>query len=139
MTFLGGTGNDDFRVDTNFFDATHVIFGLAGNDTLLLRAGLGTEFTAISTGDGNDRVTVDNQTTNRLDVVTEAGDDEVDVQASAFDQFFVQLGEGNDQLTVRGNLVQLDTGLNGGPGSADQLLDQGNDFRGRFLTGEFEL
>jgi hypothetical protein len=105
VIFSGEADDDTLTVDTNFFDATYVILGLAGNDTVDLRAGLGTEYTAIATGDGNDRVTVRNQTTNRLVIDDGAGDDDVDVQASAFDQFFAQLGRNNDRLTVRANLV----------------------------------
>ena len=70
---------------------------------------------------------------------TGAGEDEVDVEASAFDRFFAQLGDDNDRLTVRANLVRLETALNGGAGAADRLLNEGNDFRGAFSTSGFEL
>jgi hypothetical protein len=140
VAFSGEADDDTLTVDTNFFDATQVLFGSDGNNTLNLRNGLGSEFTLIKTGGGSDRVTLRNQTTNNLSLETAAGDDEVDVQASSFDRVFAALGEGNnDLLTVRGNLVQLELTLDGGPGNADRLDDQGNDVRGASNIFGFEL
>ncbi|MEX2142001.1 MAG: HYR domain-containing protein [Pirellulales bacterium] len=147
VVFSGDAGDDTLTVDTNFIDATHVIQGLGGNDTVFLANGLGTEFTSIVTGDGNDRVTVRNQTTNHLSLDTGAGNDEVDVRASAFDRFFALLGEdlfaaiGNDddQLTVHGNLTRFETDLDGGLGEADRLRDLGNSFFGSYQSRRFEL
>jgi hypothetical protein len=139
VLFSGDAGNDSISVDTNFFDATLVINALAGADTLLLANGLGTEFASLTGGDGNDRVTVRNQTTKHLQVEGGAGADEADVQSSAFDIFFATLGSENDVLTIRGNLVQLETDLDGGPGEADRLIDLGNTFRGASRRRGFEL
>jgi hypothetical protein len=62
----------------------------------------------------------------------------VDVQQSAVDQFFADLGDGNDELTVFFNLVRVSADLDGGPGT-DTLLQQGNDVRGSLTTRNFEL
>jgi hypothetical protein len=39
--FTEGTDDDSITVDTDFFDASHVIVGLGGDDTVVLRGGLG--------------------------------------------------------------------------------------------------
>jgi PKD repeat protein len=137
VVFSGDNGDDTLTVDTNFFDATHVIQGLAGTDTVLLANGLGSEFTSIVTGDGNDRVTVRNQTTNHLHLDTGAGNDELEVRSSAFDLFFALLGNDSDRLTVHGNLSRQQTDLDGGLG-VDALVDLGNSFFGTYNARGFE-
>jgi hypothetical protein len=139
VVFSGEDDADTLTVDTNFFDAAHLLLGGGGNDILFLANGLGTELASLSGGDGNDQVTVRNHTAKHLQIETGAGDDDVNVQASALDRFFAALGSGNDELTVGGNLVQLETDFDGGDGSADRLLSLGNDFRGANRRSAFEL
>ncbi|MEX2140306.1 MAG: cadherin-like domain-containing protein [Pirellulales bacterium] len=139
VLFSGDAGNDTLTVDTNFFDATFVMNALAGADTVFLANGLGTEFASMAGGDGNDQLTVRNQTTKHLQIEGGAGADEADVQSSALDRFFATLGTENDELTIRGNLVQLETDLDGGAGEADRLIDLGNTFRGASRRRGFEL
>jgi hypothetical protein len=139
VIFAGDGGNDTLTVDTNFFDATMVINALGGADTVFLANGLGTEFASIAGGDGNDQVTIRNQTTKHVLIEGGSGADDVDVQSSAFDRFFAALGTENDELTVRGNLVQFETDLDGGAGDGDRLLDLGNTFRGASRRRGFEL
>ena len=105
----------------------------------MVNDGLGTEQLSINTGAAADTVTVDNQTAAQLNIDTAAGADIVEVTSSALDRFFVLLGDDNDELTVFGNLVDLETLLDGGTGNADRLINQGNDFRGSFQTRNFEL
>jgi hypothetical protein len=136
---FGRAGNDSLRVDTNFFDANLLMEGNGEDDTLFLANGLGTNVGTIDGGDGVDLVTVRNQTTSLQQINTGAGRDTVDVRSSAFDRFFAVLGDGDDELTVRGNLSRLETDFDGGPGSADRLLDLGNSFFGAFRTRGFEL
>jgi hypothetical protein len=111
--------------------------GGADGDSVFLANGLGTELATVNTGGGSDNVTVRNHTAVRLNIDTGDSSDVVDVQASAFDRFFAVLGDGDDQITVRGNLSRFETDLDGGAGS-DRLLDLGNDFRGACRKRNFE-
>jgi hypothetical protein len=135
----GDAGDDNLTVDTNFFDATMVINGLGGADTIFLANGLGTELAFLTSGDGNDSLTVRNQTTKDLRMDAGTGSDDADVQGSAFDRVFALLGDDNDELTVRGNLVQVETLLDGGAGASDRLFDLGNVFRGVSRRQGFEV
>jgi hypothetical protein len=139
VTFVGGAGVDGFIVDTNFFDADQLLDGGDNDDTVFLANGLGTDLGRIITGGGADSVTVRNETQARLNIDTGSGADTVDVRASALDRFFAALGDDNDSLTIFGNLVRLETDLDGGAGSSDRLLDQGNDLRGAVRRRNFEL
>jgi len=139
VTFLGGVGNDNLRVDTNFFDASLLIDGGADNDTIFVANGLGVDVGTIITAGGTDTVTLRNETQGRLTIDTGAGNDTVDVQQSAVDQIFARLGDGDDELTVFFNLVRVSADLDGGAGSADRLLQQGNDIRGALNVSGFEL
>jgi hypothetical protein len=139
VSFFGGTGIDSLTVDTNFFDANLLLDGGADNDSVFLANGLGIDIGTINTGAGDDTVTVRNETEGRANIDTGSGDDTVDVRSSAVDRFFALLGEDDDQLTLFGNLLRLEADLDGGPGSADRLLDLGNDVRGALRTRNFEL
>jgi hypothetical protein len=139
VVFSGEGDADTLTVDTNFFDAAHLLLGEGGNDILLLANGLGTELASLSGGDGDNQITVRNQTAKHLQIEAGAGDDDVNVNASALDRFFAVLGGGNDELTVSGNLVQLETDFDGGDGSADRLESLGNTFRGAYRRSAFEL
>jgi hypothetical protein len=138
VSFSGEGGADTLIVDTNFFDASLALLGGGGDDAIFLANGLGTEFGSIETGAGADSVTLRNQTTSQLSVDTGAGEDEVDVRASAFDRFFASLGDDNDSLLGQGNLIRLQTSLDGGAGSEDRLIDLGNSFKGAFNAQGFE-
>jgi hypothetical protein len=139
VVFLGGVGSDSLTVDTNFFDAAVFLDTGADNDTIFLANGLGTDISTINTGAGDDEVTVQNETAGRSNIDTGSGDDIVDVRSSAVDQFFALLGDDDDELTLFGNLVQIEADLDGGAGSADRLIDLGNDVRGELRTRNFEL
>ncbi|MEX2140303.1 MAG: cadherin-like domain-containing protein [Pirellulales bacterium] len=139
VSFLGGVGNDNLRVDTNFFDAALLLDTGGDDDTIFVANGLGIDIGTINTGAGADEVTIRNETQGRLNVNTAGGNDVVDIQASAVDQFFADLGDGDDELTVFFNLVRVSADLDGGPGSADRLLQQGNDIRGTLESRNFEL
>jgi hypothetical protein len=104
-----------------------------------LANGLGTDIGSILAGGGADSVTVRNESQTRLNIDTGSGADTVDVRASALDRFFAALGDDNDSLTIFGNLVRLETDLDGGAGLSDRLSDQGNDFRGTVRRRNFEL
>jgi hypothetical protein len=54
------------------------------------------------------------------------------------DRFFAVLGDDNDQLTARGNLLRLETSLEGGLGGSDRLLALGNRFFGPHRARGFE-
>jgi hypothetical protein len=139
VVFLGGAGSDTLTVDTNFFDAALLVDTGADNDTIFLANGLGIDIGTIITGAGDDSITVRNETQGRADIDTGSGDDTVDVQSSAVNQFFALLGDDDDELTLFGNLVQIEADLDGGAGTADRLIDLGNDVRGELRTRNFEL
>jgi hypothetical protein len=135
---FGRGGNDSLRVDTNFFDANLILEGNSDSDSLFLANGLGTEIATLDGGDGPDALTVQNQTAARLQVNTGAGSDAVEVRSSVLDRFFAVLGDDNDQLTARGNLLRLETSLEGGLGGSDRLLALGNRFFGPHRARGFE-
>jgi hypothetical protein len=139
VSFFGVGGNDSLTVDTNFFDASLLLDGGADNDTIFLANGLGTDIGTINTGAGDDTVTIRNETEGRINIDTGSGTDEVDIRSSAVDRFFALLGDDNDELTAFGNLVRLETDLDGGAGNADRLLDLGNDLRGAVRQRNFEI
>jgi hypothetical protein len=76
--------------------------------------------------------------TGRLYIDAGPGVDNVDVRSSAFDLFFAFLGDDDDRLTVFANLSRLETDLDGGPASADRLIDLGNNF-GAYRSRGFEV
>jgi hypothetical protein len=139
VSFFGGTGVDSLTVDTNFFDSQLLLDGGADNDTIFLANGLGTDIGTINTGAGDDTVTVQNETQVSATIDTGSGDDTVDVRSSAVDRFFALLGDDDDELTLFGNLLRIEADLDGGAGSADRLIDLGNDVRGTLRTRNFEL
>jgi hypothetical protein len=139
VTFVGGAGLDNLRVDTNFFDADQVLDGGDDDDTVFLANGLGTDLGNIITGGGTDSVTVRNETQTQLNINTGSGADTVDMRASALDRFFAVLGDDNDTLTIFGNLIRIETDLDGGAGGSDRLLNLGNDLRGTVRQRNFEL
>jgi hypothetical protein len=139
VSFFGGAGIDSLTVDTNFFDAALLLDGGADNDTVFLANGLGTDLGTINTGAGGDTITIRNETQGRLNIDTGSGDDTVDIRSSAVDQFFAALGDDNDELTLFGNRLRIEADLDGGPGSADRLIDLGNDARGDVRQRNFEL
>jgi hypothetical protein len=140
VTFVGGVGNDSLTVDTNFFDASLLLDGGADHDTVFLANSLGTDVGTINTGAGDDTVTLRNETQARANIDTGSGDDTVDMRSSAVDLFFARLGDDDDALTLFGNLLRIETDLDGGAGSADRLIDLlNNDVRGTIRTRGFEL
>jgi hypothetical protein len=138
VTFVGGAGSDGLTVDTNFFDADQLIDGGSDDDTIFLANGLGTELATINSGAGADTITVNNHTAGLLTIDSGADDDTVEVRSSAFDRFFARLGDGDDELTLFGNLFRIEVDLDGGAG-ADRLIDQGNDVRGALRIRFFGL
>jgi hypothetical protein len=138
VTFVGGAGTDGLTVDTNFFDANHWLDGGADGDAILLANGLGTELATINSGAGPDTITVRNHMAGQLTVDSGAGGDIVEVRSSAFDRFFASLGDGDDELTLFGNLIRVEADLDGGAGG-DRLIDLGNDVRGALRIRFFGL
>ncbi|MEX2142000.1 MAG: hypothetical protein WD894_22225 [Pirellulales bacterium] len=138
VIYLGGAGNDGFNVDTNFFDANMRIEGNVDGDTVFVANGLGTEIALVQTHDGGDFLTVVNHTAVQLHIDAGAGDDVVEFRSSAFDVVFAQMGDGNDMLTARGNLVRILLDIEGGLGESDQFSDLGNTL-GAFQRRCFEL
>jgi hypothetical protein len=138
VSLLGSAGSDLLRNSTNFFDASVYMDGGEGLDVLELNAGLGAEVTGIYGGAGGDSVRIESQMTGRLYIDAGPGVDNVDVRSSAFDLFFAFMGDDDDRLTVYANLSRLETDLDGGPGSGDQLIDLGNSFSANRIRA-FEL
>jgi hypothetical protein len=136
VTYFGGAGIDGLTVDTNFFDANQLLDGGGDGDTIFLANGLGTELATINGAAGADTITVTNHTAAQLTIDSGADNDTVEVRSSAFDRFFARLGDGDDQLTLFGNLFRIEADLDGGAG-ADRLIDQGNDVRGVLRTRFF--
>jgi uncharacterized repeat protein (TIGR01451 family) len=139
VTVLGGLDQDVLVVDTNFFQGAVVINGNAGNDQLRLSNSLGIQLAMLLGEDGADSAAVQNLTSVRLQLDLGAGNDGGDVRSSSLEELFAQLGDGDDTLTVYGNLVSGATSLNGGGGSGDRLLDLGNSFRSSVQKQAFEL
>jgi hypothetical protein len=139
VIYLGGAGNDGFNVDTNFFDANMRIEGNVDGDTVFVANGLGTEIALVQTHDGADFLTVVNHTAVQLHIDAGAGDDVIEFRSSAFDFVFAQMGDGNDMLTARGNLIRILLDIDGGLGESDQFSDLGNATLGAFQRRCFEL
>jgi hypothetical protein len=139
VTVLGGADQDVLVVDTNFFQGAVIINGNAGNDQLLLANSLGIQLAMMLGEDGTDSAEVRNVTSVRVQLDLSSDVDSATVLSSSLDELFAQLGDGDDTLTVFGNLVRGATSLNGGGGSGDRLLDLGNSFRSSVQKQAFEL
>jgi hypothetical protein len=139
VTVVGGTEQDVLIVDTNYFLGTVVINGNAGNDQLRFANSLGMPWAVLLGEEGSDWAGVANLTTSGLQLDLGGGTDTADIRGSSLDQFFAQLGEGNDSITLFGNLVRSLSDIDGGGGSSDRLLDLGNSLRGTVHKRAFEL
>jgi hypothetical protein len=125
----GDAGVDTLVTDTNFLIASLWISGGSEADRLELRNSLGLVAATIDGGVGNDSAAVSNLTSRRLTFVLGANDDSVDVRSSLFDELFANLGDGNDTLTMYGNLTRGITEVDGGTGG-DAFFDLGNGYQG---------
>lgn len=125
----GDAGADTLVVDTNFLVATLWLGGGSEADRLELKNSLGLIGATIDGNSGNDTVTVRNLTSQRLTLTLGAQNDTADVRSSLFDQFFANLGEHDDSLTMYGNLVRSITDVDGGHGG-DAFYDLSNSHRG---------
>ena len=114
---LGGAHADDLDLDavnivTNLFLQTG-----GGNDAVNLQ---GTLVTAgaltINTSDGSDTVVIDNTNIRTLVLFTDDGDDEVSLIANLIDDFFGDLGAGNDSIESE-STYRNRAFVRGGPGA----------------------
>ena len=114
---LGGA-----HIDTLDLDAVNIVTNLflqtgGGNDSVNLQ---GTLVTAgaltINTGAGNDTVVIDNTNIRTLVLFTDDGDDEVSLIANLIDDFFGDLGAGNDSIESE-STYRNRAFVRGGPGA----------------------
>jgi subtilisin family serine protease len=138
VALRGGNGTDSLTVDANFFDADLFLDGGDDGDVIIWRNGLGTEVGTIAGANGDDTIWIGNQTCRQLSIDAGGGRDQADVRASAFDRFFAQMGDGDDRLTIYGNVSRLQADFDGGLGLLDELLDLGNGFNGTVNRRGFE-
>ncbi len=139
VVVAGGTDNDALAVDTNFFTSGVTINGNAGSDQMKLANSLGIQLAILLGEDGADTANVQNLTAKNLQLNLGTGADDADVRSNSLDLLFAQLGDGDDELTVFGNLVNGAVDLDGGLGSLDRLFDLGNSFKSTVGKKAFEL
>ena len=89
--------------------------------------------------DGADIANVQNLTAKNVQLNLGTGADDADVRSNSLDLLFAQLGDGDDELTVFGNLVNGAVDLDGGLGSLDRLIDLGNSFKSTVGKKAFEM
>jgi len=136
VSVLGDFGLDTLVVDANFLIANLLIDGGAGGDRVELRNSLGLQLAIINSGSGEDSVAVSNLTATGLQLDLAGNGDTAEVRSSLLDDFFASLGDGNDRLTLFGNLVRRSIDLDGGMG-ADELIDPtGSTLRARLRNFE---
>jgi hypothetical protein len=129
VSLLGGGGADVLVADTNYFVTTLTLSGGDDGDRLELRNSLGMVVATLDGGAGNDSAAVSNLTAMRMALNMGAQNDTADVRGSLFDEFFAKLGDGNDSLTMYGNLIRRVTEVDGGLGG-DAFFDLGNSHLG---------
>ncbi len=133
LTIDTGAGSDSMLLTNTFVrDDLNINTGSDGFrdvvDMLIMNIG---DDTTINTGGGNDTVRIRNVGFNDdLTINTGAGIDSVTLTACQVDEFFANLGSGNDTLGLRDTFGRRAT-LNGGTG-ADTLLRVNSPFSESF-------
>jgi hypothetical protein len=147
-------GANDLTIDTgnrfdnvklqNFAVKRDVSVRVGGTDSFtdsvdMLFASIGRN-TTVDTGAGSDFVNINEVGFNGAATVNTGADgDTVSVKESQADQFFFNLGSGNDNMSMTNSFGRRAT-LNGGTntGDNDTLTESGNSFTEQFLIVNFE-
>ncbi len=138
-----GNRNDNVTLQ-NFAVKRDVSVRVGGTDSFtdsvdMLFASIGRN-TTVDTGAGSDFVSIDEVGFNGSATInTGADSDTVSVKESQADQFFFNLGTGDDTMTMTNSFGRRAT-LNGGSNShdSDRLTESGNQFTEQFAIVNFE-
>jgi hypothetical protein len=129
VAVAGAEGSDKLVIDTNYFLTSTMAGGGDGSDQIELRNSLGITIATIDAGSGADAVAVSNLIAGRLSMILGSEGDSADVRSSLFDELFGDLGDGNDSITLYGNLIRRVAVIDGGFGG-NLLNDLGNSYLG---------
>ena len=138
------TGNRNDNISLHNFAVRRDVNISTGTDSFtdsvdLLFASIGRN-TNISTGAGSDFVSINEVGFNGIATINTGADiDTVSVKESQADQFFFNLGSGNDTMSMTNSFGRRAT-LNGGTNANDndRLTESGNSFTEQFLIVNFE-
>jgi hypothetical protein len=124
-----GSGNDFVSVaGVNIYESAKIKTG-RGLDTLQISASFIADKLKVTTGKGFDRVTIANTTVaGKTKIQTGPSRDEVNLSNLTVGKLNVQLGRGNDSLSISGLNAIRPTVLNGGSGINTLTLNGSNYF-----------
>jgi len=108
VTFEGGAGDEDIRINGGELDGLTINAGNGGGDITL--TGSDGDNVAINGGAGVDNVDLNNGAFDNLAIDTGAGDDGIDLDTSSGNNIEIDAGEGNDTVEGGAGADQIDGG-----------------------------